>query len=339
VGTQNNVRTAMKRWRGFMMLIGDTAHDGETSYTKKSDEEEDNLMASFLTFLVVREHLAPTTASTYLGYVKTHFAVQFGVSLGRAKGVDSRVRRCKVGLAKLSGHVVSRKKAILTHQVVGIVSAIRQSLGDTPDQRCLTAALQLGFQGLCRKSEYSVTKNKPFAVDTSLTLGDVHFRPSREHPEVAVIVLKKTKTDRFNKEQPELILPMDPTAPVNACRALKDMLDNTPVPPEDWASTPLFVWKGKPLHGDVVHQTVQACMGALGLRPADFGSHSLRAGGATALADAGCPEVVLKALGRWSSECYRLYVRGAFNAAMNWSRQIGTSEAAARSQNMIHTQR
>ena len=321
------------------MLIGDPAYDSDTTYIKKSDEEEDIDMASFLTFLVVREQLAPTTANTYLGYVKTHFALRFGVSLGRSRGVDSRVRRCKVGLAKLSGHVVSRKKAILTHQVVGIVSAVRQSLGDTPDQRCLTAALQLGFQGLCRKSEYSVTKNKPFAVDTSLTMGDVQFRPSRDRPEVAVIVLKKTKTYRFNKEQPELILPMDPTAPVNACRALKTMFDNTPVPPEDWASTPLFVWKGKPLHGDVVHQTVQACMGAMGLRPSDFGSHSLRAGGATALADAGCPEVVLKALGRWSSECYRLYVRGAFNAAMNWSRQIGTSEAAARSRNMIHTQR
>jgi hypothetical protein len=274
-----------------------------------------------------------------LGYVQTHWFMTFGYHLGRPKGADSIVRRSQIGLAKLSTHVVSRKKAILTHQVVGILAALRQVMGDTADLRCLVAAIQLGFQGLCRKSEYSETYDRPFKVSTSLTMADVQFRPSREQPEVAVIQLKKTKTDRFLQVQPELILPMDNKAPVNACNALKQMLDNTDVPTSEWGNTALFQYRGAPLRGDLVHRTVQTCMGAMGLRAQDFGTHSLRAGGATALADAGCPEVVLKALGRWSSECYRLYVRCAFNAAMDWSRRIGTTAAAFRSMNMVHTQR
>jgi hypothetical protein len=160
--------------------------------------------------------------------------------MGRPKGSDSRMRRCHIGLTKLSGHVVSRKKAVLTHQVVGILAALEQALGDTPDQRCLAAAIQLGFQGLCRKSEYSATYDRPFAVNTSLTMSDVQFRPSRDQPEVAVILLKKTKTDMFQKQQLELILPMDQVAPINACRALKHMFDNSPVPAEEWATTALF---------------------------------------------------------------------------------------------------
>ena len=40
-----------------------------------------------------------------------------------------------------------------------------------------------------------------------------------------------------------------------------------------------------------------------------YGAHSLRIGGATALAYSGAPEHVIKALGRWRSDAYLRYLR------------------------------
>ncbi|KAF7976057.1 hypothetical protein HWV62_9029 [Athelia sp. TMB] len=41
----------------------------------------------------------------------------------------------------------------------------------------------------------------------------------------------------------------------------------------------------------------------------DIGGHSLRAGGATALAEAGVPSHIIQAIGRWASETFQIYIR------------------------------
>jgi hypothetical protein len=41
----------------------------------------------------------------------------------------------------------------------------------------------------------------------------------------------------------------------------------------------------------------------------NVGGQSLRAGGATALAEAGIPPHMVQAIGRWSSEAFQIYIR------------------------------
>ena len=57
--------------------------------------------------------------------------------------------------------------------------------------------------------------------------------------------------------------------------------------------------------GPLLYTTVQArlkkCAKAIGLDPADFGSHSLRSGGCTSLRAAGVSWEVCKVVGRWRS--------------------------------------
>ncbi len=43
--------------------------------------------------------------------------------------------------------------------------------------------------------------------------------------------------------------------------------------------------------------------------PREYTTHSLRIGGATALASAGVPEFLIAQLGRWRSLCFRIYCR------------------------------
>ena len=62
----------------------------------------------------------------------------------------------------------------------------------------------------------------------------------------------------------------------------------------------------------------------LGYNPAEFGLHSLRAGGATAAANAAVPERNFKRHGRWKSEGAKDgYVEDSLESRAKVSRQLG----------------
>ena len=66
---------------------------------------------------------------------------------------------------------------------------------------------------------------------------------------------------------------------------------------------------GKALRVGQLNQWVQRLMESIGESPSEYGSHSLRIGGATALFANGASELDIRLMGRWDSEIYRLYVR------------------------------
>jgi hypothetical protein len=65
-------------------------------------------------------------------------------------------------------------------------------------------------------------------------------------------------------------------------------------------------------------------MCAIGEDPEQFGTHSYRIGGATALFAAGANETVIRTMGRWSSDMHRLYVRACFQDCCDWTRRAGS---------------
>jgi hypothetical protein len=67
-------------------------------------------------------------------------------------------------------------------------------------------------------------------------------------------------------------------------------------------------------------------MVAIGENPTQFGTHSYRIGGATALFAAGADETVIRTMGRWSSDIYQLYVRACFERCCEWSRRAGSTQ-------------
>ena len=115
------------------------------------------------------------------------------------------------------------------------------------------------------------------------------------------------------------MLPYHGTALVNSCRSLQQMVLLDPVSEHAATTTPLFRWSsGRPLKGQEMHEWVKLMMQRIGERPTDYGTHSLRVGGATSLADAGCPDRLIQTIGRWSSDCYRLYYRESFSEVLRW---------------------
>lgn len=57
-----------------------------------------------------------------------------------------------------------------------------------------------------------------------------------------------------------------------------------------------------------------------GVQPSNYGTHSLKIGGATALAEGGADGLTIKLLGRWLSNCYEEYPRQAAQASTGLSK-------------------
>ena len=59
-----------------------------------------------------------------------------------------------------------------------------------------------------------------------------------------------------------------------------------------------------------------------GLVPGDYGTHSFRSGGATALMAAGYDIAYIKMMGRWSSSCFERYLRLDISAVQDMARAM-----------------
>ena len=112
---------------------------------------------------------------------------------------------------------------------------------------------------------------------------------------------------------------------VDAIREMHNLLkvDAT----ERGEATPLFrdPSTNKPLSYAYMLKMVRRVVAAIGEDPLEFGTHSMRIGGATALFAQGADPTVIKTMGRWSSDCYKLYVRACHERCNEWTRRMGSA--------------
>jgi hypothetical protein len=113
-------------------------------------------------------------------------------------------------------------------------------------------------------------------------------------------------------------------AHIDAVREVRNLLQVDPAP----QNGPLFrnPATGRPLACDYMRDMIKRLMNAVGEEPSEFGTHSLRIGGATAMFAAGATPTVIRTMGRWSSDCYRLYVRACYEQSMAWTAAAGSTE-------------
>ena len=92
-------------------------------------------------------------------------------------------------------------------------------------------------------------------------------------------------------------------------------------------STPLFrdPATNKPLSYATVNAVIEEIYQFAGLPVEQSGTHILRISGATALFSEGGSDTIIRTMGRWSSDCYRLYVRSCLQQCRSWSAKIGSA--------------
>ena len=101
-----------------------------------------------------------------------------------------------------------------------------------------------------------------------------------------------------------------------------------PVAPSLAASTPLFrnPGTGEVLTVAYIRGRLRDCMRAIGRDPSLYGAHSLRIGGATAMAWLRAPGPAIQAAGRWRSDAYLCYIRECREQALHFVQEIANAD-------------
>lgn len=198
------------------------------------------------------------------------------------------------GAKKIRAIGIHRKRALSRTEIGSVRSSYDSSI-DYDDHLFVTLLLT-GFHGLLRLGEL-VWPDKKSVQDYR----KVVLRPSVQFTQASFsFYLPVHKGDRFFEGNQVLI--MQTHTADDPFSAFKDYLVRRdaawPFNPELWlrrdGSVPTRRWFITRLHQHF---------------PSNVAGHSLRSGGATALAQAGVPMHVIQAVGRWSSEAFQLYIR------------------------------
>lgn len=163
------------------------------------------------------------------------------------------------------------------------------------DRDMLTAALLLAFFGMLRISEYTVPASGQFDPFQHLGPNDIRINWFRQS---ASIYLRQSKSDPFREGVTVRVAATgNDLCPLRALTIYLLRRRNRP--------GPLFVFHDNTfLRRSHVAALLQQQMAPC----AHFNTHSLRQGGATALAAAGTPQYVIQILGRWRSDAFKRYL-------------------------------
>ena len=178
------------------------------------------------------------------------------------------------------------------------------------------AATLVAFFGFLRVSEFTVGGS--FDPTIHLALRDIRFDAPVD-PEAISIWLKASKTDPFREGcSVEVGATNDQLCPVVALMQYMWMRGG--------AEGPMFVHKGgRPLSRGWFQGRLQNLLSRAGVS-GDYTSHSLRIGAATSAAVLGVPDYMIKTMGRWASDAYKVYIRTPRSA---WARTSASLSKAS----------
>jgi len=161
---------------------------------------------------------------------------------------------------------------------------------------------------LLRRSEYLLSDGKFHhfvARLQNLKLCDAEGRPTRPATATSVsLELVGAKNDQFGRGSTRFLHASghETICPVVAAKLIHQIHIRSP------PSTPLaFLTPREVVSSQMVASLIKTAATLSGNGAATYSTHSLRIGGATALLDAGAGDLLIKFLGRWSSDAFQRY--------------------------------
>jgi hypothetical protein len=313
----------VKHWRRFCALE-QTPHDRPVDPNSPLwvKLEEELLAMQFVCALVEDAGVQASTASCYFGQVQGWHAKEHGIKLAAGMKL-SRLPAMLKGLKRVLGEAPRAIRRGIAPQ------ALRRAMDlaldpERPSHANIRAALAVALQGLLRSAEFSCDPGVAFNPARHLTRADV----VQCTPERLVLMMLPCKNMRHLSGKTVPLIIGGGGEFIDAAAEVANLLRVDPVASSARDSTPLFrdPDSNGPLRTNHLRTLIRAMMESVGENPAEFGTHSLRIGGATALFAAGADETVIRTMGRWSSDCYRLYVRACFESTLKWTRAAGSTQ-------------
>ena len=266
---------------------------------------EENLMY-FAAHCAGVKGLSPSTIHNYLYGIRS-WSINQGLPdpLRTASGQPLlRLARVLRGIKKCH-RVTTNKRLPITSEILRALNKLLGSscFGKTDDSMML-AAINLAFFAFLRCGEFTIPTGSSFDATRHLSIGDIFFYPNRIHPISMTVRLKYSKTDPFGRGQVITLYSTGSfTCPV---MTMQRYLSS-----RSWLmDQPLFITReGKPLTRNYFICLLRDALSKLGFASKFYSGHSFRIGAATTAAAAGLQDWLIRALGRWSSDCYKLYIR------------------------------
>ena len=280
----------------------------KTRLTHMSSKISYKLFLQFIAYLVSERKLAFNTICVYINAVR-----DWTVSKGRRDPLDvsgTKLRVYKKFLQGVRRHTKSRryyKLPFKKREMRLLINALPRCGFARELQILLKAALLTAFFGCLRVSEYTCTNTNS---NTFLRKKDVKFiRDSRNKLSRVKLRLRRTKTTQFDSNTFVDIFPSNSEyCPVKALYQYSQFVSN-------YDFNQAFFWaSSQPLTATRFNSLLRTVVICTGMNPVRYSSHSLRSGGATVAADNGTPSWVVQRLGRWKSDCYKIYVRSIKNS-------------------------
>ena len=203
------------------------------------------------------------------------------------------VSKTLAGCHKIFPSTTSRKRPVLRSELADIT---QQYTAPSFDDSLFLAILLTGFHGLMRLGELTWPDRKDLRDYRKVIMrNSVHI-----YPKSFDFTLPGHKADRLFEGSLVLIQSTDfdddPWSPFARYLSSRDRL--FPLRAELWlrenGTIPTRAWFLRRLYHHL---------------SGNVGGQSLRAGGATALAEAGIPSHMIQAIGRWSSDTFQIYIR------------------------------
>jgi hypothetical protein len=237
-------------------------------------------------------HIKPESVNSYLSGICNQLEPYYPHA--RPNRRHQLVARTLRGCKKLRAVATTRKRPLMRSELSALQPRYMSS--SSHDDLLFFVILVVGFHGLMRLGELVWPDKKSLQDYQKVTK-----RSSVELlPEGFSFFLPGHKADRFF-EGNRIVLQWnasgdDPDSPFRKYLASRDSL--FPFHPELWlrenGSIPTRSWFIRHLREHF---------------PSDVAGHSLRAGGATALAQAGIPPHIIQAIGHWASDTFQIYIR------------------------------
>ena len=247
-----------------------------------------------LSFYVVflSSHIKPDSVNSYLSGICRQLEPFYPEVCQNRKTM--LVSRTMAGCMRRFG-TPTKRKAPLSH--ANLLFVLDSMVSEPSHDELLFAALILtGFHALMRFGELVFPDKKNLRNYRKIALR----HSVRLHQENYSFFLPSHKGDRFFEGNTILVqklnTPTDPYNPFIAYLRSRDKL--FPIHPELWLTSsgrvPTRHWFISRLRA---------------FFPNEIAGQSMRSGGATSLAEAGADLATIQAVGRWSSEAFRIYIR------------------------------
>ena len=315
-GKRGAKSTGVKAWIAFCIDMGVPwirVMDPNAPLIDKLDEEW--LAMRFVAALVEERGVNASTAAGYFSSVQGWMAREAGIKLAGGMKLERLPQMIK-GLRRMHGE---RHKPLRRPISPDTLRAAMDKILDpsNPLHANQRAAIATAFQGLLRSAEFTGALDKNTILRSDL---------KKLSAEQLVLMMHPCKNmHHINGKTCPLVIGGGGMY-IDACAEMLNLLqvDDTRGHGED---VPLFrdPTTNKPLSYQSMERLIKQIYQAAGLPLDQCGTHILRISGATALFAAGGSDTIVRTMGRWSSDLYRLYVRACFEQCTSWSAKAGST--------------